>query len=139
MDPNKYKSYGDFFRKEILPDLIRRVDPALDHLRRTDPKQWQRIAMEMRKRGGGNRVEQMKGMSEGLEAIVNMIADGLKESIPEFVRQHTLAVERHYVQHGLELDDMLGRSPKSEPMTAQESVEAQLRAMGFGINPNDTR
>lgn len=142
---NNYPEYGDFgefFRKEMLPDLIKRIEPALDHLRRTDPQQWLRIAMEMRKRGGYDRIEQMKEMGDGLEAIIKMLADGLKESIPEFVRQHTQAVERHYVQHGLELDDLLRRSPAQEPMTPQQSVEAQLRAMGVDlgkINPSDNR
>lgn len=142
MNPNEYDDFGQFFRKEILPDLIRRIDPALNHLRRTDPQQWLRIAMEMRKRGGYDRIEQMREMGDGLEAIIKMLADGLKESIPEFVRLHTEAVEHHYVQHGLELDDLLRKSPPQDPMTPQQSVEAQLRAMGVDlgkINPNDSR
>ncbi|GEM_PF-3205963 len=95
--------------------------------------------MDLRGRQAYDQVEQMREMEEAIDAYLTEVADGLKESIPEFVRQYTRAIILHFVRHGQDLDDLIRSSPKQRPMSAQESVEAQLRAMGFKVNPNDSR
>lgn len=139
VDGSKYKDFGEFFRAEIMPDLIRHIEPALNQLRRSDPKEWLRIATELRQRGSYDRLEEMHDQEDALKALIDMIQTGLLASVPEFVRQYNLAMEQHYHEHGLELDDMMRKHPNAEPMSAKESIDAQLRAMGIKINPDDPR
>lgn len=139
MDHHEFKDFGELFRTLILPELIKHIDPALDHLRRKQPDEWLRIAMELQKRGSYDRIEQQREQEDVIRSLLDILAKGLQDSVPEFVQQHTLALERHFYQHGQELDDLLRKSPNAKPMSAQESVDAQLRAMGFGVNPNDKR
>lgn len=137
--PEEFSDFGAFFRAQIMPELVRQIEPALNHLRRTDKQTWLKIAMELRRRGGYDRIEQMREQADMFQGLIDTIAEGLKTSIPEFVRQHTLALEQHFYRHGQELDDLLRKSPDTEPMSARESVDAQLGAMGIKFNPNDNR
>ncbi len=139
MDASEYGNFGAFFRARIMPDLIKQIDPALNHLRQTNPQEWLRIAMELRQRGCYDRVEQLREEEDAIKSLIELINEGLMNSVPAFVKQHTIALERHYVQHGQELDDLMRSSPGVDPMSGSESVDAQLRAMGIKINPEDKR
>lgn len=139
MSRPEFDDFGEFFRQHILPDLIKHIDPALDHLRRKDPQEWLRIATELRKRGSYDRVERMREAEDATKELIELIRAGLVSSVPEFVRLHTIALEKHYMKHGLELDDLLRKSPAPAPMSARESVDAQIKAMGFTVDPTDKR
>lgn len=137
MNGDKFEDFGAFFRAHIMPDIVRNIGSALDYLRKKDPQEWLRIAMELRKRGSYDRVEQMREQEDAIKGLIEMISAGLMDLVPEFIRQHTLELERHYCQHGLELDDLLRKTPSPKPMNASESVDAQLRAWGYNPKPND--
>ncbi len=141
MDNPKFPDFGAFFRAEIMPKMIASVEPALDHLRRTNPKEWLRVAMQLQKRGPYDRVEQTKEATDAFIELIKLLASGLTESVPVFVKRNNEAMEKHFVRHGLELDDLLRRNPDEKPMSTSESVEAQMRAWGvtFKVNPDDKR
>src|SRR5690349_1670766 len=84
--------FGQYFREEILPKLIAGVDSEFNDLRTTDPQQWKRIAQKMIRQGPYDRIEEIRDMEAAFEDILRMVADGLKESIPEIVRQLKQAV-----------------------------------------------
>lgn len=137
----EYSSFGEFFRAEIMPGMIRGIEPAMDHLRRTNPEQWLRIAMRLRNLGSYDRVEQQREVIEAFRGLVQEISNGLLESVPEYVRLHDQAMEAHFVRHGIELDDLLHKHPSAEPMSTGDAVDAQMRAWGinFKVNPDDQR
>jgi|GEM_PF-3041842 len=39
VEPYGYENFGEYFRKVLMTKLISRVDPALEHLHRTDEEQ----------------------------------------------------------------------------------------------------